>query len=210
MAEQDQETRARLLNAAARLFAERGLAKVTVRDICKKARANVAAVNYHFGGKDGLYRAVVETAIATMQSTTAAARAAGEGKPPDERIRAYVSVFLQRILGKGNETWIHQLMLRELSDPTQALDMVAEEVLRPRTAYLCGVIGELIGCPADDPRVMRCALSVQSQFNSMLWSQAVARMMHAADIPPVTLDEIAEHITRFSLGGISAMTSARR
>ncbi len=202
MAEQDQETRARLLNAAARLFAERGLAKVTVRDICKKARANVAAVNYHFGGKDGLYRAVVETAIATMQSTTAAARAAGEGKPPDERIRAYVSVFLQRILGKGHETWIHQLMLRELSDPTQALDMVAEEVLRPRTAYLCGVIGELIGCPADDPRAMRCALSVQSQFNNMLWSQAVARMMHAADIPPVTLDEIAEHITRFSLGGI--------
>ena len=210
MAEQDQETRARLLNAAARLFAERGLAKVTVRDICKKARANVAAVNYHFGGKDGLYRAVVETAIATMQSTTAAARAAGEGKPPDERIRAYVSVFLQRIVGKGHETWIHQLMLRELSDPTQALDMVAEEVLRPRTAYLCGVIGELIGCPADDPRVVRCALSVQSQLNSMLWSQAVARMMHAADIPPVTLDEIAEHITRFSLGGISAMTSARR
>ncbi len=207
MAEQDQETRARVLNAAARLFAERGFAKVTVRDICKKARANVAAVNYHFGGKDGLYRAVVETAIATMQSTTAAARAAGEGKPPDERIRAYVSVFLQRILGKGHETWIHQLMLRELSDPTPALDTVAEEVLRPRTAYLCGVIGELIGCPANDPRVMRCALSVQSQFNSMLWSQAVARMMHAADIPPVTLDEIAEHITQFSLGGVRAMKS---
>jgi hypothetical protein len=49
---------------------------------------------------------------------------------------------------------------------------------------------------------MRCALSVQSQFNSMLWSQAVARMMHVADVPPPTLDEIAEHITQFSLGGI--------
>ena len=203
MSEQDQETRARLLTAAARLFAERGLAKVTVRDICKKARANVAAVNYHFGGKDGLYRAVVETAMATMQSTTDAARVAGEGKPPDERLRAYVAVFLERILGKDREIWIHQLMLRELSDPTAALDLVASNVLRPRTAYLCGVIGELVGCPADDARVMRCALSVQSQFNSMLWSQAIARMMHAADIPPVTLDEIAEHITSFSLGGIA-------
>lgn len=196
------ETRRQILDTAGRVYAEKGFARTTSKEVCARAGVNMAAVNYHFGGKDGLYRAVVETAIATMQSTTAAARAAGEGKPPDERIRAYVSVFLQRILGKGNETWIHQLMLRELSDPTQALDMVAEEVLRPRTAYLCGVIGELIGCPADDPRVMRCALSVQSQFNSMLWSQAVARMMHAADIPPVTLDEIAEHITRFSLGGI--------
>ena len=77
MGEQDQETRARLLNAAARLFAERGFAKVTVRDICKKARANVAAVNYHFGGKDGLYRAVMRMAIETMQATTEAHKPPG-------------------------------------------------------------------------------------------------------------------------------------
>jgi len=209
MSEQDQETRARLLNAAARLFAERGFAKVTVRDICKKARANVAAVNYHFGGKDGLYRAVMRMAIETMQATTEAAQTAGRGLPAEERIRTYVSVFLNRILGKGHDTWIHQLMLRELSDPTPALDMVAEDVLKPRTAYLCGVIGELIGCPSDSPLVMRCALSVQSQFNSMLWGQAVARLMYA-EMPAPTLDEIAEHITRFSLGGIAAMTSVRR
>jgi AcrR family transcriptional regulator len=202
MAEQDQETRERLLNAAARLFAERGFAKVTVRVICQKARANVAAVNYHFGGKDGLYHAVMRTAIETMQATTQAAQRAGHGLPADERIRAYVSVFIERILGKGHETWIHQLMLRELSDPTPALDMVAEDVLKPRTAYLCGIIGELIHCPADSPQVMRCALSVQSQFNSMLWSHAVARIMHVADIPAPTLDEMAEHITQFSLGGI--------
>jgi len=69
----DRETRARLLHAAARLFAERGYARVTVRDICKKAHANVAAVNYHFGGKDGLYRAVMRHAMETMQATTAAA-----------------------------------------------------------------------------------------------------------------------------------------
>jgi AcrR family transcriptional regulator len=202
MVEEDLETRARLLNAAARLFAERGFAKVTVRDICKRARANVAAVNYHFGGKDGLYHAVMRMAIETMQATTAEAQAAGRGLPADERIRAYVLVFITRILGKGHETWIHQLMLRELSDPTPALDMVAADVLKPRTAYLCAVIGELAGCPADSPLVMRCALSVQSQFNSMLWSQAVARMMHVAEMPAPTLDEIAEHITQFSLGGI--------
>ena len=199
---EDFETRARLLNAAARLFAERGFARVTVRDICKKARANVAAVNYHFGGKDGLYHAVMRTAIETMQATTEAAQTAGRGLPAEERIRAYVSVFIERILGKGHDTWIHQLMLRELSDPTPALDMVAEDVLKPRNTYLCGIIGELIGCPPDSALVMRCALSVQSQFNSLLWSQAVVRMMHVADLPAPTLDEIAEHITQFSLGGI--------
>src|SRR5499425_382584 len=96
---EDRETRARLLNAASRLFAEHGYARVTVRDICKKARANVAAVNYHFGGKDGLYRAVMRHAMETMQATTEAARTAGRDLPPAERIRAYVSVFADRLLG---------------------------------------------------------------------------------------------------------------
>jgi len=202
---EDRETRARLLHAAARLFAERGFARVTVRDICKKARANVAAVNYHFGGKDGLYRAVMRHAMETMQATTAAASEAGRGLPAAERIRAYVSVFADRLLGVHHETWIHQLMLREMSDPTPALAMVAEEVLKPRMAYLSGAIAELLHCAPDDPRVLRCALSVTCQFNSMLWTRAVAKLLDAEAGVPGSIDEIAEHIARFSLGGMKAV-----
>jgi TetR/AcrR family transcriptional regulator, regulator of cefoperazone and chloramphenicol sensitivity len=202
---EDRETRARLLDAAAQLFAERGYARVTVRDICKKARANVAAVNYHFGGKDGLYRAVMRHAMETMQATTVAASEAGRGLPAAERIRAYVSVFADRLLGVHHETWIHQLMLREMSDPTPALDMVAEEVLKPRMAYLSGAIAELLHCEPDDPRVLRCALSVTCQFNSMLWTRAVAKLLDAEAGVPGSIDEIAEHIARFSLGGMKAV-----
>jgi AcrR family transcriptional regulator len=202
VSEQDLETRARLLNAAARLFAERGFARVTVRDICKKARANVAAVNYHFGGKDGLYDAVMRMAIETMQATTEAARVAGSDKPPEARLRAYISVFADRLLGTHHETWIHQLMMREISDPSPALRSVAEEVMKPRMAYLCGAIADLIGCAPEDPRAVRCALSITSQFNSLLWTRAVADMMNAPYTAPGPIDEIAEHIARFSLGGI--------
>ena len=198
----DQETRARVLNAAARLFADRGFARVTVRDICRKARANVAAVNYHFGGKHGLYTAVMQSAIGVMQSTTEAARGAGEGRDAEEKLRAYIAVFVQRITGKGRDTWIHQLMMREMADPTPALDMVAEQVLKPRMAYLCGTIGELVGRPAADPSVMRSALSVQSQFHAMLWDQVLPKMTTGAETAPGTLDAIAEHITHFSLGGV--------
>ncbi len=79
----DRETRERLLKAAAQLFADRGFKKVTVRDICRSARANVGAVNYHFGDKTGLYREVLQLAIETMRSTNDAARQAGEGLPAD-------------------------------------------------------------------------------------------------------------------------------
>jgi AcrR family transcriptional regulator len=198
----DQETRARVLNAAARLFAERGFARVPVRDICRKARANVAAVNYHFGGKHGLYTSVMQSAIATMQTTSDAARAAGDGRPADERLRAYVRVFVQRLMGSGRDTWIHQLMMREIADPTPALDMVAEQVLKPRMNYLCGIIGELVERPPQDPHVVRCALSVQSQFHALLWNQVLPKVASGVDTTSEALDTIAEHITRFSLGGV--------
>ena len=204
---EDRETRARLLHAAARLFAERGYARVTVRDICKKARANVAAVNYHFGGKDGLYRAVMRHAMETMQATTEAAQEAGRNLPAAERIRAYVSVFADRLLGAHHETWIHQLMLREMSDPTPALATVAEEVLKPRMVYLAAAIAELLHCAPDDPKVLRCALSVTSQFNSLLWTKGVARLLDAEDGVPGSVDAIADHIAQFSLGGMNAVKS---
>ena len=204
---EDRETRARLLHAAARLFAERGYARVTVRDICKKARANVAAVNYHFGGKDGLYRAVMRHAMETMQATTDEAQEAGRDLPAAERIRAYVSVFADRLLGVHHETWIHQLMLREMSDPTPALATVAEEVLKPRMVYLAAAIAELLHCAPDDPKVLRCALSVTSQFNSLLWTKGVARLLDAEGGVPGSVDAIADHIAQFSLGGMNAVKS---
>src|SRR5262249_23291984 len=138
LAMSDQETRARVLNAAARLFADRGFARVTVRDICRKARANLAAVNYHFGGKDELYTAVMQSAIGVMRSTTDAALEAGRDLDAQDRLRVYVEVFVARVIGSGRDSWIHQLMMREMTDPTLALDMVAEQVLKPRMKYLCG------------------------------------------------------------------------
>jgi len=206
--EQDRETRLRLLSAAARLFAERGFAKVTVRDICKRARANVAAVNYHFHGKLGLYHEVLQLAIRTMQETTEAAREAGQGRPPDQQLAAYVRVFLQRVVGAGHDdSWIHQLMMRELSDPTPALDMVLEQVVRPRMTYLCGVVAALLDAPVEAEPVARCAMSVHAQCVAMI-NPFAGRVSHAFERTPEALDAMADHITRFSGAGIRTIGRA--
>ena len=94
----DKETRERLLSTAERLFAERGFSKVTIREICKSARANVAAVNYHFNGKKGLYDEVVRSAIKTMQSTTDLIRETGTGQSADAQLATYISIFLKRVI----------------------------------------------------------------------------------------------------------------
>jgi AcrR family transcriptional regulator len=201
----DRETRQRLLSAAGRLFAERGFAKVSVRAICRKARANVAAVNYHFNGKAGLYEEVLGSAIRTMQATTEMAKGAGSGKAPDAQLRAYIEVFLHRVAGRDHNSWIHQFMVREMSDPTPALDMVIEQVIRPRMAYLCGVVAELLGCKIEDPRVMRCAVSVHVQCLALFDNPVAHRMSPATDRSPEALDVMVDHIVRFSLAGIDAV-----
>jgi AcrR family transcriptional regulator len=203
----DTATRARLLKAAERLFADRGFKKVTVRDICRAARANVAAVNYHFGDKLGLYREVLQSAIDQMRATNDAARLAGEGRPAEEQLRCYIGVFVRRVLGSGTDT-VHKLLNREMNDPTPALDALVEHGLRPRVQYLAALIAEIIGCAPTDHRVLRCIASVQTQFIAYLPNPITTRLGVSVKPTAANLDEISAHVAEFSLAGIHAIRRA--
>lgn len=204
----DRETRDRLLHASEQLFATRGFKDVTVRDIARAARANVAAVNYHFGDKLGLYAAVMRIAVDAMREVNEAAMRAGAQGDAEHRLRRYIRVFVERIGAiKGNH-WIYRLISREFSDPTPAFDMVIEEGVRPRFDYLCTVVGQLIDAPPDDERVMKCVSSIHSQFVMCLPNPAFARVWAKFGRTPPTIDALADHIAEFSLAGIRAL--ARR
>jgi len=200
----DQETRGRLLTAAERLFADRGFKKVTVREICRAARANVAAVNYHFGDKLGLYREVLQSAIDAMRATNDAARRAGEGQTAEEQLRRYIVIFVHRVLGAGDDA-VHKLIHREINDPTPALDALVEQGVRPRLEYLSGLIAEIIGCAPSDQRVLRCVASVQTQSIAYLPNPIAARLGLTFKPTAAHLDELADHIAEFSLAGVRAV-----
>ena len=205
MKDRDRATRERLIASAARRFGERGFKRVTVREICRAARANVAAVNYHFGDKLGLYREVLQAAVSEMRSTTDAARRAGEGGTAEDKLRAYLAVYIQRVVGSAPDSWLHQIMSRELADPTPALDLVVEQVMRPRLAYLAGLVAELLDCPVEDQRVTRCVHSIQAQCVAMIPNPLVARLYPDFKTSPAALTALAGHIAEFSLAGIQAM-----
>lgn len=65
----DATTRQRLIDAAAELFAANGFAATSVREICTRAEANVAAINYHFGGKDQLLAEVLRIPLQTLEES---------------------------------------------------------------------------------------------------------------------------------------------
>jgi AcrR family transcriptional regulator len=200
----DLETRSRLLTAGERLFADHGFKKVTVRDICRAAGANVAAVNYHFGDKLGLYREVLQSAIDAMRDTNDAAREAGAGQPAEEQLRRYIVLFVHRLLGASRDT-VHRLVNREMNDPTPALDALVEQGIRPRVEYLSGLIAKISGLEASDQRVLRCVASIQAQSLSYLPNPIAERLGLVVKPTKAHLDEIANHIATFSLAGVRAI-----
>jgi AcrR family transcriptional regulator len=205
---EDLETRQRLLEAAAQLFARRGLNDVTVREICRAARANVAAVNYHFHDKLGLYTAVARTAIDAIRGTSDLAKEAGEGTSAEQKLRIYTKVFLERIAANSRDAWIHQLISREMSEPTPAFELIIRQAIRPRLEYLSGLVSELLECPSDDARVARCVASIQSQFLFCL-NPGVGRVFPRLSLTAPTIDDLADHIAEFSLAGIRALARRR-
>jgi AcrR family transcriptional regulator len=205
MKQRDRETRERVLRSAAQLFADRGFKKVTVRDICRAARANVAAVNYHFGDKGGLYREVLQRAIDIMRATSEAARAAGEGQPADDRLRRYIHVSLCRVMRDGHAGWIYRLVNREISDPTPAFDTLVEQGVRPRLDDLSAIVADIIGCPVADERVSRCVASVHAQWVLFVPHPIASRLRSKLQLRSDNIDRVAEHLADFSLAGIRAV-----
>jgi AcrR family transcriptional regulator len=203
----DGRTRRRVIDAATRLFAARGFKYVTVRAICREARANVAAVNYHFGDKLGLYREVFEEAAAVVVEVTAEAIRAGEGLGPEGRLRAYIRVHCDRIFQHGGTSPLQQLMHRELQDPTKMLTAIVDRVWRPRFEYLGAIVADLLHLPVDDDRVIRCVLSIHAQVITLRPSPGLHRL--GGQVRQVfTAETVADHIARFSLGGLSAYGAA--
>jgi TetR/AcrR family transcriptional regulator, regulator of cefoperazone and chloramphenicol sensitivity len=204
------ETRARLLDAARRLFAERGFADVTVREICREAGANLALVNYYFGDKLGLYLEVVNEAIASLRDFNSLAMTAPEGSGAEERLRLFVRGLLHRVFElRGVDSWVHRLVQHELSRPTELAKHILQEAMAPRIRYLADIVAELLACPKKDPRVMHCVASVHGlclvYSRIVLASQFKAAMPDLASDGPLDVENAVAHVSAFSLAGIRAM-----
>lgn len=148
-------TRRRLLDTAAELFANKGCRNVAVRDICEQACANIAAVNYHFGGKDKLHLAAIDharTRSLKEDPTPAGPKPTGP-LTAEQKLRRLLRAMLGRVFATGPAGWYMQIVLREMVDPTPALRPALDENIGPHQRRLEAIVGQVIGQDPDSDRV---------------------------------------------------------
>jgi AcrR family transcriptional regulator len=205
------DTRERLLEAAVQVFAERGYEAATIREICSRARANVAAVHYHFGDKKRLYCAIFDTVFSLLRARRTAFLPTVA--PPPERLRVYIRALFEEIFYCDGDaercTQLSAIYLAEMANPTEVLDGIVAQYMRRDAEELYAIVAALLETSPKEERVIDCAASVVGQILYYYHARPIISRLHP-NRPPVAkrLNALADHVWRFSLGGILRQRAA--
>jgi len=204
-------TPTRLLDAAERLFAARGYANTSVREITREAACNIAGINYHFGGKDQLYREVYARRLAALRDARLGAlrevTTREAGRPSLEAVlEAFASSFLLPLSSRGEGRTLVDLMVRELAEPHLPLRMFRQLYAEPvQRALADAMMAATPGLGLDEAKASATSLVAQ-----LVHQVHVGRRdSPSAGQPtcPETLARNIRHIVRFSAAGVRACAS---
>ena len=202
------DTCERLLEVASRVFSEKGYQATTISQVCKAARANVAAVNYHFGSKDGLYAKVWRRAFDKSLEIYPLDGGLDADVYAEEKLKALIQSHVHRVLDQGALGEAGQILLMEMANPTEAIQDEFVEAVQPLVTHTYGIIRELVGSEASDAKIHFCAMSVVHQC----FAFSHRRCKHANHPFAVSVsdmgdfvDQLADHIYEFSLAGIAGI-----
>jgi len=207
--ETDPSSRTRLLEAAILCFAEKGFDATGIRDIALRAKANSALVQYHFGGKTGLYaQALHHVFDQRKQVLTPPPDSAGE---PGARLRAIKALgdLIEGLLlesmaccgGSDLEQAGLVLVTREMQNPREAVAGLILEHLRPYTEHVQACL-KILRPELGWLEAMDCTQSILGQVVHLLLHLPLIRLTRGEPDYPRDLQAVARHITEFSLRGI--------
>ncbi len=183
-----EETRGRILEAALDLFAASGFDGASTRTIAERAGVNLPAIQYYFGSKEGLYRAVVEQFSQHMQAGVApiAERIRAElasGQPSRRRLIELLCDMLDIVIAmilddsEPNRESRQRFFARMEVDPNAAVDALQDDMVRHVCTPCCAVIGRLIDRPPHDEQVLLHAMTIIGQAK-IFCGWGTSRVLH--------------------------------
>jgi AcrR family transcriptional regulator len=200
------ETRKRLLDAAESVFALRGFRDAKVAEICRMAKANIAAVNYHFGNKEELYIEAWRHAFKRSIEEYPPDGGISADAPAEDRLRGQILALMRRIMDPASLDF--DIVHKEMANPTGLLSEVMRRSIEPLREQSLAVVRELLGAEATEQQVYLCEISIHAQCFGPLMHERHRRNLpkgskrmgpHSKEIECSVL---AEHVFLFSLAGI--------
>jgi AcrR family transcriptional regulator len=199
-------TRERILKAAQSLFADRGYKDTSVRAVVAKARVNQAAINYHFGGKDGLYREVLRTAVRALTEHQLAHSEEMNEMSRENALVEFVKYQLRPLTARDQIGRHLRLFNWEAVQPTTVYrDLISEEAT-PFLGFAVALMRRFMP-NADQRTLMMAAIWLVGQCAIFV------RNREQLANPPVLLDlddAAVEHLTNLiSAWALSGLTDAQ-
>lgn len=201
------QTRQHLLEVAGRVFAEQGYTRAMSKEICERAGANIAAVNYHFGGKEGLYAAVLEEAHARLVSIDLVTKATQSDAAPADKLRTLLTQIIGEIARRSDDAWELRVLSREVLSPTPMSERMVANQIQPKFRLVAKMIADVLGVPPAHPAVSRCMVSIIGPCGFLLLTdpQWQKQVFPSFTVDPQTL---VDHMVAFAMAGLKSVAAS--
>lgn len=206
--ERDPEARKeRILAAGGVVFSKGGFEAGSVREISRRARVNVASINYYFGNKEGLYREVLLAAHRQVlqQERPVTLEDAGDAADAADALGDWIAFCLRFVLLKRpSHPVLGKLMAHEMRQPTAALSELVKLVVRPIFAELQRIVAALCGGTVEKEEIeMRAHHIVGMCVHYEHSGEVIKRLGFAVPNREEAIARLAQSITELALHGIS-------
>ena len=202
-------TKDQIFFAAVRVFAKKGYKGATVREICKLAgAANLNSVNYYFGGKEKLYKAILENIFSDYQKRKDQHENAKQKKStPKERLWDFIYTYCDMFYSGGETAAdLAAIFIAEMSRPSSYLDEMAKKYMVPQAEELSGILRDILVSDTPLNIIRDCGMSIIGAigYYGFTWP-LLSRIF--SDLPSMQsyYKHLAEHVFRFSMGGLKAV-----
>jgi AcrR family transcriptional regulator len=205
--EPNQDPRERLLDAAENLFCQRGYEGTSIRDITTEAGCNIAAVNYHFSGKEQLYQEMFRRRL--VRNLDAYFRAiervcSGENPTLEKLLYEFVRPILESARQQDPWSKVLRLMVREALNHRLEMETILREIKSMFLDQMAGAFMQLV--PAMDERAARRAVF---SLDSLVLHPILFMEYYTYFLPDLSVQEIADQIVRFAAAGIRSCAQGR-
>jgi AcrR family transcriptional regulator len=196
-----ENTRAALLEAAATIFARDGFKAARTSDIAAAANTPISAINYHFGGKQGLYEATV---VGLAEQRISEHPLPAETLAAEERLRGVIQTILNRLFSDAGSVLVVRLLSSEITQSGPALTLLADTIARPQAKAVIAILKELLGHDTDEAELQRWFISLMGQCLVYQLARPMLNKLFPDLYPQLDRNTLAQHIANVMLDAIHA------